>query len=196
MFTRKPDSRDAAPPVNTPRTSVLPPPVSSPPQPSTANQSPPTQAATDQTRTQSIIGNDLSIEGQSITIRCKGALCINGNIQADLHSKQLIVGHEAVITGAIAANDVEVHGRVQGAIYGTHVLLHQSAHVDGDIHSEHLQIERGATFDGRSRKVHNAQEIAPKLEADGETGGEDKYGATVATPFQPIPANGRPRLQS
>jgi cytoskeletal protein CcmA (bactofilin family) len=118
----------------------------------------------------SVIGNDLSIEGQSITIRCKGALQVNGNIQADLHSRRLVVGQEAVISGAIAANDVDVLGRVHGAIYGSHVRLHQSAHVDGDIHSEHLEIEKGATFDGRSRKVRDQSEIAPKLEAEPQAG--------------------------
>lgn len=113
---------------------------------------------------ESVIGNDLSIEGQSITIRCKGSLRINGNIHADLHSRTLEVGQEALIQGAIAADTVNVYGRVNGAILGTKVVLHASAEVEGDIHSEFLSIEQGATFDGRSRKVTNPAEIAPQLE--------------------------------
>jgi Polymer-forming cytoskeletal len=66
----------------------------------------------------------------------------------------------------IAADEVDVLGHVQGAIYGTHVRLLTSAKVDGDIHSEHLQIEKGASFDGRSRKVADVRELAPKLEPD------------------------------
>ena len=113
---------------------------------------------------ESVIGNDLTIEGQTITIRCQGSLRINGNIQADLHSRTLEVGKEAQIQGAIAADTVNVYGRVNGAILGAKVVLHASAEVEGDILSEFLSIEQGATFDGRSRKVTNPAEIAPQLE--------------------------------
>lgn len=114
---------------------------------------------------ESVIGNDLTIEGQSITIRCKGTLRINGNIQADLHSRALEVGKDAQIQGAIAADTVNVYGRVSGAILGAKVVLHASSEVEGDIHSEFLSIEQGATFDGRSRKVRDLAEIAPQLES-------------------------------
>lgn len=112
---------------------------------------------------ESVIGNDLTIEGQSITIRCQGSLRVNGNIQADLHSMKLTVGEEAVINGTIAAEIVEVYGKVQGAILGSRVALHSSAVVEGDIHSQTLAIEQGASFDGRSRKVKDPSEIAPQL---------------------------------
>lgn len=121
---------------------------------------------------QSVIGNDLSIEGQTITIRCKGSLKVLGNIQADLHSRQLEVGKEAVINGAIAAETVDVFGRVSGAIMGAHVVLHAGSEVDGDIHSHLLSIEQGAVFDGRSRRVRDPAEIAPQLERPGETAGQ------------------------
>jgi cytoskeletal protein CcmA (bactofilin family) len=118
-------------------------------------------------QTQSVIGSDLSIEGETITIRCKGSLKVLGNIQADLHSKELEVGKEAVIQGSIAAESVAVYGRVNGAILGAHVVLHAGAEVEGDIHSHLLSIEQGAIFDGRSRRVADPSEIAPKLERDG-----------------------------
>jgi cytoskeletal protein CcmA (bactofilin family) len=116
---------------------------------------------------QSVIGNDLSIEGEAITIRCKGSLKVLGNIQGDLHSKDLEVGKEAIIEGSIAAESVAVYGRVNGAILGAHVVLHAGAEVEGDIHSHLLSIEQGAIFDGRSRRVADPSEIAPKLERDG-----------------------------
>ena len=116
------------------------------------------------TAPESVIGNDLTIEGQTITIRCKGSLRVNGNIQADLHSRTLEVGKEAEIQGAIAADTVNVYGRVSGAILGGKVILHSSAEVEGDIHSQFLSVEQGASFDGRSRKVNDLAEIAPQLE--------------------------------
>ncbi len=126
--------------------------------------------------TQSVIGNDLSIEGQTITIRCKGSLKVLGNIQADLHSRQLEVGKEAIIQGAIAAETVDVFGRVNGAIMGTHVVLHAGAEVEGDIHSHLLSIEQGAAFDGRSRRVKDPAEIAPQLEKPATAASYGSYG--------------------
>lgn len=114
---------------------------------------------------ESIIGNDLAIEGQSITIRCQGSLRVNGNIQADLHGKRIVVGEEAVIRGSIAAEEVVVLGQVNGEILGASVVLHASADVEGDIHSQHLALERGASFNGRSRRVTDPSEVAPQLVA-------------------------------
>lgn len=114
---------------------------------------------------ESLIGSDLSIEGQSITIRCKGSLRVNGNIQADLHSRQLEVGREAIITGSITADAVDVHGRINGAILSHKVILHATAEVEGDIAAEYLSIEQGASFDGRSRRVRDPSEIVPQVEA-------------------------------
>jgi cytoskeletal protein CcmA (bactofilin family) len=122
-------------------------------------------SSSSQAGNESVIGNDLTIEGQAITIRCQGSLRVNGNIQADLHSVKLTVGEEAVISGAIAAETVDVYGKVQGAILGSQVTLHASAQVEGDIHSQFLTIEQGASFDGRSRKVKDPKEIAPQLSA-------------------------------
>ncbi len=106
---------------------------------------------------ESVIGSDLSIEGQSITIRCKGLLRVNGDIQADLHGRKLIVGDEATITGAITAEAVDVYGKVQGSIEATSVLLRATADVEGDISSQTLSIEPGASFDGRARKLSGQQ---------------------------------------
>jgi cytoskeletal protein CcmA (bactofilin family) len=113
---------------------------------------------------ESVIGKDMSIEGQSITVRCRGSLRVNGAIAADLHCAELVVGEQAVVNGSIAADSVRVFGQVHGAILGSSVVLHPSAQVEGDIHSQSLTIEQGASFDGRSRKVTNAAEVAPQLE--------------------------------
>jgi cytoskeletal protein CcmA (bactofilin family) len=113
---------------------------------------------------ESLIGSDLSIEGQAITIRCKGTLRLNGNIQGDVHSRQLDVGRDAILTGSITAEAVDVHGRVNGAILSNKVVLHATAEVEGDISAENLSIEQGASFDGRSRRVRDPNEIAPQTE--------------------------------
>ncbi len=116
-----------------------------------------------------MIGEDLTIEGQSITIRCRGALEINGRIQAELHSQKLVVGKSGQVEGTIAADSIDVWGRVSGTIMGARVILHPSAEVEGDIHAKSLSVSDGASFDGRSRKVTDAAAIAPRLEANAPT---------------------------
>lgn len=139
----------------------------------------------------SVIGSDLSIEGETITIRCKGSLKVHGNISADVHSRELEVGRQAVIRGSIAADTVDVFGRVEGAILGAKVVLHATAQVDGDIHSQNLAVELGATFDGRSRHVQDAREVAPQLErADAPALGAAGDGAGYGRHPQPALAAG------
>lgn len=118
----------------------------------------------------SVIGSDLSIEGQSINIRCAGMLRINGSISADLHSRKLVVGQNGYVQGSINAEEVSIHGRVGGAINGSRVVLHSTAHVEGDIHSRSLSIEDGATFDGRSRRITEAEGAARPQAADRQSG--------------------------
>lgn len=117
----------------------------------------------------SVIGEDLTIEGQSITIRCKGALEINGKIQAELHSQKLVVGKSGQVEGTMAADIIDVWGKVSGTIMGARVMLHPSAQVDGDIHAKNLSVADGASFEGRSRKVTDAASIAPRLEPGSTT---------------------------
>lgn len=113
----------------------------------------------------SVIGADLAIEGQSITIRCKGALEINGSIQAELHSKSLVVGQSGKVEGAVWADTIDVRGKVCGTIKGSRVVLHPSAEVEGDIHATSLSVSDGASFEGRSRRVTDAASVAPHLDA-------------------------------
>lgn len=135
----------------------------------------------------SVIGNDFTIEGQTITIRCKGSLTVNGNLQADLHARELEVGREAQINGAISADTINVFGRVSGAILGARVILHSGAEVDGDIHSHTLAIEQGACFDGSSRKVRDLSEVAPQVERpDNAATPLTSYGTSPPTATSPF----------
>lgn len=154
VFNRKPDPRSIEP---------APPPMKRPDRPMPADVLMRQPGSAMPGPVDSVIGSDLSIEGQTITIRCKGSLKVNGNIQADVHSRELEVGREALINGSIAADTVDVYGRVKGAILGAKVVLHSTAQVDGDIHSQNLAVELGAVFDGRSRHVKDPAEVAPQL---------------------------------
>jgi cytoskeletal protein CcmA (bactofilin family) len=179
VFNRKPDPKFAAAlPLRSGDSLAAP--ESPPPQPTWGSS--PAEPATGE----SVIGSDLRIEGQTITVRCQGSLRVNGHIQADLHSLHLTVGEEAVISGSIAAETVEVYGKVHGAIRATRVVLYASAQVEGDIHSQFLSIEEGASFDGRSRKLSDEQEVAPELTAIPSNGAPVQMQPAIHRVLQPI----------
>lgn len=111
----------------------------------------------------SVIGRDLTIMGEKITILSKGALEIDAEIQGNLGSVELVVGENARIEGIVAAETVVVRGQVVGAVRGQQVTLQSGARVEGDITYTSLSIEQGAVFDGRSR--HSRERSDLTLEA-------------------------------
>jgi cytoskeletal protein CcmA (bactofilin family) len=104
----------------------------------------------------SLLAADLTFEGNIIG---SGDLQLDGTVRGDVKVGRLIVGETGNVEGSIQADQVEVRGRVVGAVTGKHVKLHGTAFVDGDISHEQLSIDVGAYFQGRclqSRKVDTA----------------------------------------
>ncbi len=118
----------------------------------------------------SVIGRDLTIMGEKITIVSKGTLEIDAEIQGDLGGVELVVGEHARIHGTVAAETVVVRGEVVGAVRGSQVTLQSGARVEGDIFYSTLSIEQGAVFDGRSRHSHDQKELTLSLEHHAEAG--------------------------
>ena len=112
----------------------------------------------------SIIGSDLVILGDKITVITKTRLIVDGEVRGDINGREVIIGPSGRVTGTVAANAIEVHGHVKGAIRAASVTLHPTAHVDGDIHNQILKISEGAIFDGRVRRAKDAAELAPVLD--------------------------------
>jgi hypothetical protein len=133
VFTRKPEPKSLkiAPPSLTPEL-----------QQASAAPNGPEAFGTHAVEDGSMIGNDLSIEGDSITMRCKGTLRVNGSIEANLHCQNLLVGDHAVIVGSITAARIAVSGRVNGAIYGDSVVLHPTG-AGRRRHTQPLPDDRG-----------------------------------------------------
>lgn len=143
-----------------PSASQMTPPPTPPPFP------PPSQPAlSQQTPTStSIIGDDLAIVGQKITIVSQSRVQINGNIQGDINGKEVIVGRSGRVTGVVTAHSVSVEGEVEGAIRGSSVTLTATSRVSGDIHHRTLSIAEGAHFDGRVRRPKDESELTPNLD--------------------------------
>lgn len=108
--------------------------------------------------TKSIIDAGVGIAG---TVACTGELEVLGQIQGDLHSSALIVGHTGHIHGDVFADHAHIDGRVDGNIRGKQIILGSNAHVTGDIHHASLVIEHGAIFEGKVRRSANPAELQP-----------------------------------
>ena len=98
-------------------------------------------------RRRTVIAEGLRIKG---TVSAEGLVEVHGHVEGDVSCKFLSVSPKGVVSGGIEAERVAVNGRVEGPIRGTEVVLKSRAHVVGDIQHQHLSIERGAYFQGRS----------------------------------------------
>jgi len=113
---------------------------------------------------QSVIGTDLTILGEKITIISKNKLQIDGDVRGDVTGKQVVIGEEGSIIGTVCAEQIEVRGGVRGAIKAQNVMLHPTSVVEGDIFHQTLSISEGAQFDGRVRRAKDLSEITPNLD--------------------------------
>lgn len=120
--------------------------------------------------TASVIGTDLTILGDRITIISKHQLQIDGDVRADVNGREVVIGEEGSVTGTVSAETIEVRGGVRGALRAFSVTLHPSAVVEGDIVHQTLSIAEGAQFDGRVRRSKDASELQPVLDAAGIVG--------------------------
>jgi cytoskeletal protein CcmA (bactofilin family) len=105
----------------------------------------------------SVLARDLVFEGN---ISGDGELTIDGQVKGDVRVNRLIVGDTGSVEGTVQADNVDVKGRVVGAVQGKNVKLLSTAYVDGDINHEQLAIEVGAYFQGRCLQTRPGQAAA------------------------------------
>ena len=109
-------------------------------------------------RGSSVLARDLVFEGN---ISGDGELTIDGQVKGDVRVNRLIVGDTGSVEGTVQADNVDVKGRVVGAVNGKHVKLLSTAYVDGDINHEQLAIEVGAYFQGAACRAARARRPLP-----------------------------------
>ena len=89
-----------------------------------------------------------------LSVKMTGDLWSDGDVQVDgqlcgnIYCAQLIVGKDAVVTGAIIAQEAVIRGRMIGIIRAMRVLLQDTARVESEIIYRSLSIEEGARFEG------------------------------------------------
>jgi cytoskeletal protein CcmA (bactofilin family) len=113
----------------------------------------------------SVIGTDLTILGDKITIISQSKLQIDGQIRGNVHGRAVSISKGGSVTGEIWAERIDVGGAVRGPIVAVNVALHDSARVEGDIIHQKISISEGAEFDGRARLIKDASDLMPMLDA-------------------------------
>ena len=93
----------------------------------------------------SIISADLRINGDLI---CSGDVQVDGWVEGDIQSRNIVIGEGATVHGALQAETVRICGLVKGQIKADSVVLEKTAKVTGDVLHKTLAIEQGAQLEG------------------------------------------------
>jgi len=154
--------------------------VSSSPSPRPGSSSfEPVSATTSSASGTSVIGNDLTLLGEKITIISQNKLQVDGHVRGNVHGKQVLITEHGSVVGMVCAESIEVRGAVRGAIRAVSVTLHASAQVEGDIMNQTLAISEGANFDGRVRRSNDTAELMPVLDPEAIASAEYSSDAMV-----------------
>lgn len=113
------------------------------------------------------IGKGTVVEG---TIETFGNIRIEGKIIGDVKTKsKVVIGQSAVVEGNILAQNADVEGELNGNIEISELLtLKPTSIINGDITTNKLLVESGATFNGGCKMGVSIKEI--KIGANGESG--------------------------
>jgi cytoskeletal protein CcmA (bactofilin family) len=98
----------------------------------------------------SIISADLRINGDLI---CSGDVQVDGWVEGDIQSRNIVIGEGATVHGALSAENVRVCGVVKGEIKADTVVLEKTAKVTGDVMHKSLTIEEGAQLEGMCKRL-------------------------------------------
>jgi len=113
----------------------------------------------------SVIGTDLTVIGNGVTLISQSTLVIAGEVSGDANGDWVTVAETGKVQGTITARAVSVYGQVHGALRATTVTLHSTARVNCDILQIHLIIAEGAQFDGNVQKARSEAELPLLVEA-------------------------------
>jgi cytoskeletal protein CcmA (bactofilin family) len=134
---------------------------------SKADKSPRTSPMTDTSRSSagrgnipSIISADLRITGD---LECSGDIQIDGVVNGDIQSRNIVIGEGAAVAGSLQAETVQVFGKLVGQIRADTVTLERTAHVEGDILHKMLAIAQGAFLEGACRRIDSTPPVAAAI---------------------------------
>ena len=105
-----------------------------------------------------IIGKGTIVSG---SIETFGNIRVEGKVIGDIKTKsKAAFGHSSQVDGSVLAQNAEIAGHITGTIEVTEQLvLKATAIIDGDIITNKLLVESGATFNGKCKMGVKSKEI-------------------------------------
>jgi cytoskeletal protein CcmA (bactofilin family) len=91
---------------------------------------------------------------------CSGDIQIDGWVEGDIQSRNVVVGEGATVHGAVQAENVRICGIINGQIRADNVTLEKTARVTGDILHKSLSIEQGAFLEGMCKRIDSSAATA------------------------------------
>lgn len=113
------------------------------------------QPGIEQTKLATLIAQDITITGD---LEYADGLRLDGRVHGNVSSKPgtktlLVLSERGAIEGNVHGYDIVVNGRIEGDVIADHfVELQANAHVVGNIYYQQLQMDCGASVDGKLTK--------------------------------------------
>ena len=106
-----------------------------------------TMKKTEMTAAVNMIGSGTTITGDIVS---KGDIRVDGTLKGSVNTQgKVVLGREGVIEGDVNCKDADVSGTIKAKITVSQLLsLKTTAKLNGDIITNKLSIEPGATFSG------------------------------------------------
>ena len=116
-----------------------------------------------------LLDKGCSFEGK---LTFDGTVQINGDFRGDIFSDgTLVVGNDARVTAKITVDTLIINGRVEGVVEAKkRIEIRSAAQLFGDIITQGLVVEEGATFQGncQMQTADQARTHAPRTNNDEE----------------------------
>ncbi|MCH7409547.1 polymer-forming cytoskeletal protein [Belliella sp. DSM 111904] len=95
-----------------------------------------------------VISKETVIKGD---IKAQGNIRVEGKVEGILDSRnKIVIGESALVIGNVLSVEAEIAGIVRGEIHCKGILyLKKTAQINGDIYTQKLVIENGASFNGK-----------------------------------------------
>ncbi|MEM8976251.1 MAG: polymer-forming cytoskeletal protein [Pseudomonadota bacterium] len=103
------------------------------------------------------INESVTIGGSVIT---DDDVVVSGEVEGRITCRKLRIEPNAVVTGDLVADEVDLAGVVRGNVFAHVLYLRSSCEVYGDIFHGELQLDAGCFFEGKSRHVEDSRAMA------------------------------------
>lgn len=106
---------------------------------------------------ETLIAQNTELEGK---VRFTGILTIEGSIVGDVLSMEetdsvVYITVDGKVKGEVRSPDVIINGHVEGDVYATgQLVLASNAVVDGNVHYNLIEMEKGASINGNMDHIH------------------------------------------